>query len=81
MKNIDGQSRCDCNLEEVITDLVQIRRLGEKKRDENLKFRRYLKSHTFVERQFRKAAEEVHGAIDCRQLADARTGRRLVRHR
>jgi uncharacterized protein len=54
----------------VITDLVQIRRLGEKKRDENLKFRRYLKSHTFVERQFRKAAEEVQDQIDCRQCGE-----------
>jgi Fe-S-cluster containining protein len=49
---------------------VQIRRLGEKKREENLKFRRYLKSHTYVERQFRKAAEEVHDAIDCRQCGE-----------
>ena len=51
----------------MITDLVQIRRLGEKKRDENLQFRRYLKSHDWVERQFRHAAEEVQDAIDCRQ--------------
>jgi hypothetical protein len=41
---------------QVITDLVQISRLGEKKRPENEKFRRYLKSHEFVERQFRKIA-------------------------
>ncbi len=54
----------------MITDLVQIKRLGEKKRAENLKFRRYLKSHEFVERQFRKAAEEVTDAIDCRQCAE-----------
>ena len=51
----------------MIKDLVQIQRLGEKKREENLKFRRYLKSHVFVERQFRKAAEEVQDQIDCRQ--------------
>lgn len=54
----------------MITDLVQIKRLGEKKRAENLKFRRYLKSHEFVERQFRKAAEEVTAEIDCRQCAE-----------
>ena len=54
----------------MITDLVQIRRLGEKKREENLKFRRYLKSHVFVERQFRKAAEEVQDRIDCRQCGE-----------
>jgi len=54
----------------VITDLVQIKRLGEKKRAENLKFRRHLKSHGFVERQFRKAAEEVQDQIDCRQCGE-----------
>jgi Fe-S-cluster containining protein len=54
----------------VITDLVQIRRLGEKKRDENEKFRRWIKSHNFVERQFRAAAHEVHEGIDCRQCAE-----------
>ena len=54
----------------MITDLVQIRRLGEKKRDENLRFRRWLKSHNFVERQFRHAAQEIHAQIDCRQCAE-----------
>jgi len=56
--------------ESVLTDLVQIRRLGEKKRDENLRFRRYIKSHNFVERQFRRAAQEVQDQIDCRQCAE-----------
>lgn len=54
----------------MLTDLVQIRRLGEKKRSENLHFRRYLKSHEWVERQFRHAAEEVEDSIDCRQCAE-----------
>jgi Fe-S-cluster containining protein len=54
----------------VITDLVQIKRLGEKKRDENGRFRKYMKSRVFVERQFRKAAEEVHDQIDCRKCAE-----------
>ena len=54
----------------MVTDLVQIRRLGENKREENLRFRRYLKSHVFVERQFRRAAEEIHEQIDCRQCAE-----------
>jgi len=54
----------------VITDLVEIRRMGEKKRDENLRFRRYLKSREWVERQFRRAAEDVHAQIDCRQCAE-----------
>ncbi len=54
----------------MITDLVQIRRLGESKRQENLRFRKYIKSHVFVERQFRKAAEEVYDAIDCRACGE-----------
>ena len=54
----------------MITDLVQIRRLGENNRAENLRFRKWIKSHAFVERQFRRAAEEVHAAIDCRQCAE-----------
>ena len=54
----------------MITDLIQIRRLGEKKRGENEKFRRWIKSHNFVERQFRKAAQEVHAGVDCRQCAE-----------
>jgi uncharacterized protein len=54
----------------LITDLVQIKRLGEQKREENLRFRKYMKSRVFVERQFRKAAEEVQDAIDCRQCGE-----------
>lgn len=54
----------------MLTDLIQIRRQGEKQRGENLRFRKWIKSHTFVERQFRKAAEEVHAAIDCRECAE-----------
>lgn len=54
----------------MVTDLVQIRRMGEKSRAENLRFRKWIKSHNFVERQFRRAAEQVHDAIDCRQCAE-----------
>jgi Fe-S-cluster containining protein len=54
----------------MLTDLIQIRRLGENNRQENLRFRKYLKSHEWVERQFRHAAEEVQEAIDCRQCAE-----------
>ena len=60
----------DCTLEGMITDLVQIRRVGEKNRAENLRFRRWIKSHNYVERQFRKAAEQVQDAIDCRQCGE-----------
>ena len=54
----------------MITDLVQIRRLGEHKREENLRFRKWMKAHVFVERQFRKAAQQVEEQIDCRQCAE-----------
>ena len=54
----------------MVTDLIQIRRMGEKNRAENLRFRRWIKSHNFVERQFRHAAEEIHDAIDCRACAE-----------
>jgi uncharacterized protein len=54
----------------MITDLVQIRRMGEKNKAENLKFRRWIKSHNFVERQFRHAAEKVQDAIDCRACGE-----------
>ncbi len=54
----------------LLTDLVQIKRLGEKNRAENLRFRKHMKSHVFVERQFRKAAEEITDAIDCRACAE-----------
>lgn len=54
----------------MITDLVQIRRLGEKKRGENERFRRYLKTHDFVERRFRRLAGEIEDQIDCTECAN-----------
>ena len=54
----------------MITDLVQIRRLGEQKFDENHRFRTYLKTHNFVERRFRKIAGEIEDQIDCTQCAN-----------
>lgn len=54
----------------MLTDLVQIQRLGEKKSAENQKFRHYLKRHNFVERRLRVIAEEVEEAIDCRACAN-----------
>jgi hypothetical protein len=54
----------------VITDLVQIRQLGEKKQGENEKFRRYLKRHNFPELKFRRVAEEIESQIDCRRCAN-----------
>ena len=54
----------------MVTDLVQIQRLGEKKRPENEEFRRHLKRHGFVERRFRHIAEEVEDATDCTVCAN-----------
>ena len=54
----------------MLTDLVQIRRLGEKKSGENLKFRSHLKRHNFVERRLKKIAQEIEEQIDCTQCAN-----------
>jgi Fe-S-cluster containining protein len=54
----------------VITDLVQIKRLGEQKQGENERFRRHLKRHNFPELRFRRIAEEIEGKIDCRACAN-----------
>ena len=49
----------------MIIDLVQIRLLGEKKRDENLRFRRHMKSHDHSDRILRRIAEGIEEQIDC----------------
>ncbi len=54
----------------MVTDLVQIRRLGERKRGENEKFRAYLKRHNFVERRYKRTAEEIADEIDCTACAN-----------
>ena len=54
----------------MITDLVQIERLGEKKRPENERFRRFMKTHDVQERRFRRMAEEIEARIDCRACAN-----------
>jgi Fe-S-cluster containining protein len=54
----------------VITDLVQIRRLGEKQRDENGRLRAWMKRHNFVERRFKSIAQDVEEAIDCTACAN-----------
>jgi Fe-S-cluster containining protein len=54
----------------VLTDLVQIRTLGEKKREENLRFRKHMKSHDHSDRILRRIAEGVEEQIDCRQCAN-----------
>ena len=54
----------------MLTDLVQIRRLGEHKRTENGKFRVHLKTHNYVERRLKKIAQDIEDQTDCRQCAN-----------
>ncbi len=54
----------------MITDLIQIRTLGEKKRPENERFRKHLKSRDHSDRVLRRLAEQVEDAIDCTQCAN-----------
>jgi Fe-S-cluster containining protein len=54
----------------MLTDLVEIRLQGEKKRPENDRFRRYLKSHSHSDRMLRHIAEEIEERIDCTQCAN-----------
>src|SRR5258706_16220020 len=54
----------------MITDLVQIRLLGDRKRQENERFRRHMKSHDHSDRILRRIAEEVEEQIDCTQCAN-----------
>ena len=54
----------------MITDLVQIRLLGEKKRPENERFRRHLKSHDHSDRILRRIAEGIEEQIDCTACAN-----------
>ena len=52
------------------TDLVQIKRFGEKEREENRRFRAWMKSHNFVERRLKAIAQSVEDSIDCTQCAN-----------
>lgn len=54
----------------MITDLIQIRRLGEKLRDENLRFRRYLKTHKYNELRLRRIGQGIEEDIDCTTCAN-----------
>jgi Fe-S-cluster containining protein len=54
----------------MLTDLVQIRFLGEKKRSENERFRRFMKSNSHSDRTLRRIAEEIEEQIDCTQCAN-----------
>jgi Predicted Fe-S-cluster oxidoreductase len=54
----------------MLTDLVQIRRLGERERDENLRLRMHLKRRNFQERRLKRIAQEVEEQIDCTACAN-----------
>ena len=54
----------------MLTDLVQIRLQGEKKRNENQRFRRFLKDNRHSDRLLRHLAEEVETQIDCTACAN-----------
>lgn len=54
----------------MVTDLVQIQALGEKKLAENLRFRAHMKSHRHSDRILRRIAEGIQNQIDCTQCAN-----------
>ena len=54
----------------MLTDLVQIRRLEQQNRNENSRFRAYLKRHRHSDRRLRRFAEEIEAAIDCTKCAN-----------
>jgi Fe-S-cluster containining protein len=54
----------------MITDLVQIKRYGEKQREENRRFRAWMKHHNFAERRFKAIAQEAEDAVDCMACAN-----------
>lgn len=54
----------------LITDLVQIQRLGEKKLEENKRLRVHMKRFHAVERKLRKVAQQIEDQIDCTACAN-----------
>jgi len=54
----------------VLTDLVQIRIQGEKKRGENERLRRLMKARDYSDRVLRRIAEDIEGQIDCTVCAN-----------
>ncbi|MBI3208998.1 MAG: YkgJ family cysteine cluster protein [Candidatus Solibacter usitatus] len=54
----------------MITDLVQISRLGEKKREENKRLRMHMKSHPVADRRLRRIAETIESEMDCTTCAN-----------
>ena len=54
----------------MLTDLVQIQRFGQKQREENGRFRSWLKRHNFAERRLKAIAQDVEDKIDCTTCAN-----------
>jgi Fe-S-cluster containining protein len=54
----------------MLTDLVQIRRLGEKQREENLRLRQHLKRRNFQERRLKRISQDIEEQIDCTACAN-----------
>src|SRR5579883_1063368 len=54
----------------MLTDLVQIKRLGDKKEPENKRFRAYLKRHHQRNPRLRRIAEEIETQMDCTSCAN-----------
>jgi Fe-S-cluster containining protein len=54
----------------MLTDLVQIQRLGEKKREENLRLRLHFKRRNFQERRLKRIAQDIEEQIDCTVCAN-----------
>lgn len=54
----------------MVTDLAEVRRLGEAKQAENLKFRRYLSARRQSEEPFHILAGEIERRIDCTACAN-----------
>ena len=54
----------------MLTDLVQIKLLGEKKRPENERFRKHMKSFDHSDRILRRIGEGIEDQIDCLQCAN-----------
>ena len=66
----------------MITDLVQIKRLGTLKLEENKRLRVHMKSHPVADRRLRNIGEEVENAIDCTKCANCcRTATARLRDR
>jgi len=54
----------------MLVDLVQIERLERQKRNENTRFRAYLKQHRHSDRRLRRFGEEIEAEIDCTACAN-----------